>query len=133
MFGEEQREESEESNPRDYTGLIIAALLSPIYLIFMSLGREDVGFALCIVSGVIIVAMKFRWELRGHVWFWVISVLALVINVPVALAFRAPKGVPTLAYALPFGFLEYGLVWGALGLADKLFSESSKKDKDPEQ
>jgi hypothetical protein len=36
--------------------------------------------------------------------------------------------VPTIAYSLPMGIVDFLLIMGAIGLAEKLFSKGSSSD-----
>lgn len=61
---------TEETKPADYTGLKILAIVLPVFLVFIFLGDADMGLTVTIVLGLIIFAIKLRWNLRRHVWFW---------------------------------------------------------------
>ncbi|MGC2831164.1 MAG: hypothetical protein WB627_12390 [Candidatus Acidiferrum sp.] len=116
----------EEKEPTDYTGLIFAAILAPVFLLFIYLGKPDMGLAVFLVLGMIMFAIKIRWNLRKNVWFWATIVLILALHIPLLLIVRWPQGkVPTIAYAMPFGIADFFIILGALGLAEKLFSKDS--------
>lgn len=112
--------------PADYTGLKIGALLAPVLLLFIYLGKADMGLAVFIVLGVMMFAIKVRWNLRKHVWFWATIVFILALHVPLFLIVRWPQGpLPTLFYTLPIGVADFLIISGALGLAEKLLSKDS--------
>lgn len=113
-----------EKEPTDYTGLVIVAMLVPVFVLFVYLGNADLGLTAMIVSGMIMCAIKIRWNLRKHVWFWATITLILALHVPLFFIIRWPQGkVPTIAYTLPLGFADFFIILGALGLAEKLFSK----------
>jgi hypothetical protein len=115
-----------EKEPTDYTGLIIAACLAPVLVLFLYFGKVDLGLTVDIVLGMIMLAIKIRWNLRKHVWFWATIILILALHVPLFFIVRWPFGkIPTLAYTMPFGFADFLVILGALGLAEKLFSKDS--------
>ena len=118
--------------PTDYTGLKIGAILAPVLLLFIYLGKADMGLAVFIVLGVMMVAIKIRWNLRKHVWFWGVIVFILAVHVPLFVLVRWPKGnLPTIVYTLPIGIADFLIVLGAVGLAEKLFSnDSSSNDEE---
>jgi len=121
MFEPDPRE-AKELTP--YTGLKIGAILLPMLLLFIYLGKADMGLAVFIVLGVIAVAIKIRWNLRKHVWFWAIIAVILALHVPLVFMVRWPQGnVPTLFYTLPFGLIDFLIISGALRLAEKLLSK----------
>ena len=115
----------------DYTGLKIGAILLPVFFLFVYWGKADMGLAVLIVLGVKIGAIKIRWDLRKHVWFWAIIAVILALHVPLLFMIRWPQGnVPTLFYTLPFGLIDFLIISGILELAEKLLSrDSSPKDE----
>jgi len=107
-----ERDPREAKALTDYTGLKIGAILVPMLLLFIYLGKADMGLAVFIVLGVMVVAIKIRWNLRRHFWFWAIIAVILALHVPLVFVVRWPQGhVPTLFYTFPF--------------AEKLFAKSS--------
>jgi len=115
--------------PTDYTGLKIVAILAPVFLLFVLLGNADMGLTACIALGMIMLAIKIRWNLRKHVWFWGVIVFILAVHVPLFVLLRWPKGnFPTIVYTLPIGIADFLIVLGAVGLAEKLFSKDSSSN-----
>jgi hypothetical protein len=127
-----ERDPREAKKLTDYTGLKIGAILVPMLLLFIYLGKADMGLAVFIVLGVMMVAIKIRWNLRKHVWFWAIIVFILALHVPLFFIVRWPQGnLPTLFYTLPFGLIDFLIISKALGLAEGFFSRgfSSKGER----
>ena len=113
----------------DYTGLKIGAILLPMLLLFAYFGKEDMGLAVVIVLGAMMVAIKIRWNLRRHTWFWAIISVILALHVPLVFKVRWPQGsAPTLFYTLPFGFIDFLIISEGLRLAEKLFSKNSSSN-----
>lgn len=128
-----ERDPREAKALTDYTGLKIGAILLPMLLLFIYLGKADMGLAVFIVLGVGIVAIKISWNLRKHIWFWAIIAIILALHVPLVFIVRWPQGsVPTLFYTLPFGLVDFLIISGALKLAEKLFSNSSSSSDETE-
>lgn len=109
--------------PLDYTGVKIGAALLPVFAVFAFLGHADMGLTVCIVLGMVMLAIKIRWGLRKHVWFWAIIVFILALHVPLFLIVRWPQGsTPTLFYTLPLGIMDFLVISGALWVAENLLS-----------
>ena len=72
----------------DYSGVIIGALLLPVLLFFIYLGKQDMGLSVCIVLGIIMLAIRIRWDLRKRLWFRAIIVLMLLLHVPLFIVVR---------------------------------------------
>jgi 4-amino-4-deoxy-L-arabinose transferase-like glycosyltransferase len=108
----------------DYTGLKIVGILAPVFLLITFLGNADMGLAACIVLGMVLLAIKIRWQLRKRVWFWAIIGFILALHVPLILTVRWPQGnVPTLFYTMPLGIADFLIISGALSLAERFFSK----------
>jgi hypothetical protein len=111
----------------DYTGLKIGAILAPVELVFIYLGKADMGLTVFIVLAAITLAIKLRWNSRKHGWFWAIIIFLLALHVPLFFVpVRWSHGkVPTLFYAMPFAIADFAIISGALGLGEKLLSKDS--------
>jgi len=84
------------------------------------------GLAADVVLVGIVFAIKLRWALRKHVWFWATIVLVLALHVPLVLIARWPHGsTPTIVYGMPIGIADSLVILGALRLAENLFSGAS--------
>jgi hypothetical protein len=119
-------DEPKQKEPVDYTGLKIVAILAPVFFLITFLANADVGLAACIVLGMIILAVKIRWNLSKHVWFWGTIILILALHVPLLFLVRWPQGnVPTLFYTMPIGIADFFIILGAVGLAERLFLKDS--------
>jgi hypothetical protein len=117
--------------PVDYTGLKIGALVAPVFFLITFLYNADAGLAACIVVGVILFAIKLRWHLRKHVWFWAIIAVILALHVPLIFMVRWPQGhAPTLFYTMPLGIADFLIISGALRLAENLLSKDSSSSSE---
>ena len=133
MFDYEQQPPTAEKERTDYTGLKILAVLAPVFLLFVYLGKADMGLTVCITLGIIAVAIKIRWKLRKYVWFWATIILILALHIPLFYLVRWPQGnFPTIAYTLPIGIADFFIILGAVGLAEKVFAKGSSSDDEEE-
>lgn len=107
----------------DYSGLKIGAILAPVLLLFIYFGKADMGLAVFIVLTAMVFAIKSRWNLRKYVWFWATIVFIFFLHVPLFFLVRWPQGsVPTIFYTMPLGIADFLIIWGVLGLAERLLS-----------
>ncbi len=123
-------ESPKEKEPVDYTGLKLAALVAPVFILVTFLYNAEAGLAAYIVVGVMVFAIKLRWHLRKHVWFWAIIALILAIHVPLVFMVQWPKNAPTIFYAMPIGIADFLIISGALRLAENLFSKDSSSSSE---
>lgn len=117
----------------DYTGLKIVAILAPVFFLITFLANADMALAACIVLGMIMLAVKIRWNLRRHLWFWATVIFILVLHVPLVFMVQWPQGKgPTLIYTMPIGILDFLIILGAVGLAERVFSKKSSSNDENE-
>lgn len=111
-----------QKKPTDYTGLIIVVLLLPVYLAFYFLGQEELGRSVSLVLGMVMLAIKVRWDLRKRVWFWAVILFVLLLHVPLLLLFRWPQGfhgwLPAIG-TLPIGLADVLIILGAVQFVEK--------------
>jgi len=123
MFDYESPKDKEAVDP---TGLIIGVILAPVFLLFIWLGKAEMGLKVFIVLGMAIFAIKLHWDSRKHFWFWAIIAIILALHVPLVFMVRLPQGnVPARSYVIPAGIADFVIIWGALDLAEKLFAKNS--------
>lgn len=111
----------------DYTGVIIAAILFPVYLLFYLLNKEEMGRSVFIVLGMTMLAIRVRWDLRKHWWFWGVIVFVLALHVPLLFLFRWPEGahgwLPAMG-TLPIGVADFLIVYGVVRFVEKFLAKS---------
>jgi hypothetical protein len=126
-------ETPKEQKPTDWSGTIIGAMLLPVLFFFIYIGKAELGFTACIVLAMFLIAVRLRWKLRKHVWFWATIVLILALHVPLLFIVRWPEtNVPTIVYSMPLATVEFLLMMGAISLAKKVFSMGSSPDEEDE-
>lgn len=132
MFDYEKPPAEEDQTP-DYTGTKIGIGLVPVFLLFIWLGKAEMGFTAFLALGAILLAIKIRWRLRKHIWFWAIIAIVLALHIPVFFLVHWPESkTPTIAYALPFSIADFFLVASALSIAERLFSRGSRSEDEEE-
>lgn len=109
------------NEPRtDYTGLIVGVTLLPLLIAFIYLGEEDRGRSLCVCLAAVVIAIRIRWDLKRHWWFWGIGVGTLAASLPAILVVKWPKGWTPGIAALPVAAAEFLLTLGAIRLAERM-------------
>jgi len=130
MLLEQTKEEKKKRT--DYTGVIIGAILLPVLLLFIHLGKQDMGRSVCIVLGMTMLAVSIRWDLRMHLWFWAAVILVLVLHVPLFFIVHWPHGLngwlPAIA-SLPIGVADCLIILGAVRFLEKLIMKSPPPEK----
>jgi hypothetical protein len=111
--------EQDQKRKVDYTGLIIAAILAPILILFIELGKGELGRAACVDLGSILFAMKIRWDLRMRFWYWAIVLVLISLHIPLLLLVHWPEGWVPAIVSLPFAVVDCLIVLGSLRLVEK--------------
>lgn len=111
--------ENMEKKRADYTGLIIAAILIPVYLLFIYIGKEELGWIVSVLLGVIMLAVRVRWDLRRHAWFWATIALVSVLHVPLLFLVGLPPAVFHWVVMLPIAVADCLVTVGIIGLVEK--------------
>lgn len=109
----------------DYTGVMIGAILVPVILLFIHLGRENLGRSVCVSLAGIMVAIRIRWDLRRHDWFWGIVVTLLALHVPLFFLVQWPHGwIPAIAM-LPIALGDCLVFLGAVRLVERFIQRAT--------
>jgi hypothetical protein len=106
-------------------------LTFPLFLLFNHFGEPANGRAAWFSAGMILIAVKVRWELRKHVWFW--TTLAVIVALHVPLILFVPwtgKWVPAFVI-LPFCFIDIIVILALIHLVEKQMKPSQSPD-DPD-
>jgi len=111
--------ENQKKSSTDFTGLVILAMVAPLYIFFAYIGKQEMGRAACVCLGMVLLAIRIRWELRGQIWFWGVIVFLLILHVPLILFVPWPsRWIPAIGI-LPIGVLDCLIFLGAIWLVEK--------------
>ena len=132
MFDELNNDEQkpQEQKRTDYTSVIIFAITLPVLIFFSHIGKEDMGLNIGICLFVNLLAIKIRWKLRTHIWFWAVIVLVLALHVPVILMVRWPHEWVSKMTLLPIGLADLLITLGAVGLVEKFIAKAPPPDEE---
>ena len=120
-MGEMQENKSRSKVTR--TAALLAMLLaSPVFLFFIYLHKVEEGIGAWICAGIVVVSIIVRWDLRSSVWFWVAISIGALLQVPFVLFVPWTNRYMSFVSFLPFGLLDYALVYGCIKLAEKVAS-----------
>jgi hypothetical protein len=100
-----------------YVALLFAL---PVLLIFVYLGKWQMGIGAWICAGLVLIVVRSHWDLRGSFWFWLSIGVALLLQVPIILLIPwGNRGLSGISL-LPVAVVDYGLVYGCVKLAEKM-------------
>src|ERR1035438_8195495 len=94
---------------------IYVAAIHVIYL-----GDPGRGRAAWLSAGAIAVAVRFLWDLRERVWFWVTIAIIVLLHVPLILLIPWPSEQLSYVALLPVGFLDFAFAYGIIRLIENM-------------
>ena len=115
----------------DWFGTILGVAMSPIFFFFASVGKPDFGLTAYIITGVFVFAVRTRWALRRHAWFWVMVACLALLHIRLLFALQWPHGnFPAIVYTVPIGIADFLVILGAIDLGKRLFLRDTGQEVD---
>src|SRR5512138_899690 len=97
----------------------------PLILLFYYFGKPALALPTLGSAGIVTMAIAMRWQLRRHVWFWLIICIFAAIHVTLILVVPwTTEWVPAVVIT-PIGVADLYLMLAILSVARK-FAEASK-------
>src|SRR5260370_36531722 len=91
-----------------------------VLLLFIYLGKWETGIGAWICTGLVLLIIRIRWDLRKHVWSWIAIVFAAFLQVPFVLIVPWNNRNLTGISLLPIGVLDYAIMYGLIKLIEKI-------------
>lgn len=99
--------------------ITVVVLTSPLFFLFDSFGKPGNGRAAWFSAMAILIAMKVRWELRKHIWFWLTIFCIVLAHVPLVLFVPwTSRWIPAVGI-LPIVVVDIAIIFGCLRLVEK--------------
>ncbi len=122
----EKREQEEPQDEQNYRGLVVLLLLLPLIIFPFFTGRTELIIGVSGSAAMSCIAIVMCWDLRKHVWFWIVVVLLQAIYIALAYFAHWPKVTMTKFTLLPFGVMYYCLTVGVARAIAKIKTKSRK-------
>ena len=114
MAGKKLMPDTDEQTGTDYSAVAILILLLPVFLLFRHFGRIDLALPACIYLGMILVAIRIRWDLRKHLWFWCTVIIVLLLQTLAIILIPFPHITVTRITILPIGLADFLIILGVI-------------------
>ena len=79
--------------------------------------------AATISAYIVAIAIRYFWDLRKHVWFWVTVTFIVCFHVALLLLIPWPDKDYRGVQLLPIGALDFGIIYGIIRLAEHVFEK----------
>lgn len=105
------------------SGLLFTVCISPFLILLSYLGKPELMYPVIGASAAIALAIRGRWELRSHWWFWItaIAIVGLHVSLILVIPWKAgwiPAPITTLA-----GIVDLVILFGIFGIVEKLMKK----------
>jgi hypothetical protein len=118
-------QENQSQNKVTRTAALLAMLFSsPVFLFFIYLHKVEEGIGVWICAGIVAVSIIVRWDLRKSAWFWVAILIGALLQLPFVVFVPWSNRYMSFVSFLPFGLLDYAMVYGCIKLAEKMMKRS---------
>jgi hypothetical protein len=120
-----RNEDGDQQDQTSYRGLVVLLLMLPLIIFPFFTDRTELIIGVSMSASVNCVAIIMCWDLRKHVWFWIVVVVMQSLYISLAYLAHWPKVTMTKLTLLPFGVMYYGLTVGVARAIAKIARESS--------
>ncbi|MGC2511429.1 MAG: hypothetical protein WA430_12740 [Acidobacteriaceae bacterium] len=124
---DEQREKEERSR---MAAFYIGIALLPLIFLFDHFGRIDLGLNLFLCLGMNAIVIRIRSELKKYVWFWVVMVLIVAVELPIVFTVKWPRQWVPAVSLLPIGLAACLVALGVIKLVENVMVKDPPSDKD---
>lgn len=122
--GEREREDQQDDKiDRGLATIILVAL--PIIIFPFFTGDEQLLIGVSMSTAVNRVAIAKCWELKMHVWFWIVILFIMAFNISTATLVHWPRITMTRLILLPMGVAYYVLTIGIVRLVERILMKTS--------
>ena len=80
--------------------------------------------AAAISAYIIAIAVRYFWDLRKRIWFWVTVALITCLHVALVLLVAWPDKDYRGVQLLPIGVLDFGVIYGIIRLIENVFEKT---------
>ena len=129
-MGENGPKRSFESISNEWVLLAGVICMVPVYFLVSHFTDDGKALVASVSAVMIVLATRYFWDLRKHVWFWV--TIAFIVFLHVLLVLFLPPPAKQWNYVhwnwvqmSPFGLLDLAIVYGVIRLVENVAKRSS--------
>ncbi len=107
-------------------GVIAGTIL--IGLLFLRFGRFDLARPAILSLGMIVFAIRVKWELKRRVWFWITMTVIVALHIPLILFVPwTTRWIPALVVT-PICFADFVVILAIIKLLEKRLEKPTSRD-----
>ena len=100
---------------------------TPVFVLFVYLGGVGKGLAAYLAFSIIAVAVRYFWDLKNRIWFWVTIALVAIAHLSLIIFVSSPERDYNKIQLLPICLLDFGIVWGIIKLAENALGKKQER------
>jgi len=116
-----------------FTLQVVLPCIVVVFAACALLGQQEIGVGAAMAVGILMMVIKFTWQLRGHRWYWVAITVSALLQIPVIFHAQLSHQAITGKGFLLFGYVDFFAVWGCIVLAKKLMGRSDEDNAPSEE
>ncbi len=128
-MGENAPKRSFDSISKEWA-LVVGISLGPLYFLVAHFANDEKAMAAYVSAAMIAVVVRYFWDLREHIWFW--AAITFIVFLYILLIVFLPPPATQWNYVhwnyvqmLPFGLLDFAIVYGVIRLVENVAKRSS--------
>lgn len=130
-MGENVPKRSFDSISRDWVLLAAVASVVPVYLIVSHFGDDDRALVASCSAGMIVLVVRYFWDLKNRVWFWIVITFITFFHVLLVLFLPPPAKHWNYVHwnyvqMGPFALLDFAIAYGVIRLVESVIRKSSE-------
>jgi len=106
--------------PEGKFALLLILCEFAVFVLFLVFGQPKIGLGTCICVAVFLIALRATWVLHDHRWYWGAVAIAVALQAPFVLYVPWTNHAYRGTALLPFGFVDFLVVWGCIKLTEKV-------------
>ena len=103
-------------------GLVIGVIIGPVLILLSAYGRPDLNYPVLGALVAILFAIRGRWELRIHWWFWVTVIAIVGLHVALILFLPWKSGWIPAPITMLACLVDLAILFGIFALVEKLMT-----------
>ena len=114
----------------DYLVMVAFVLMLFIMFFCRHIGRTDLGLPIGLYLGMVMAAIRIRWDLRAHFWFWATIGVVFLLHFPLLFIVRLPNMQLNRVTLFPIGIADALIILGAVHLVERYIAKAGHSEEE---
>lgn len=128
-MGETAPKRSFASINKQWALLMVGVCVAPVYFLVAHFADGGRAFVASCSAGMIAVTVRYFWDLRRRIWFWITMTVIGFLHVLLVVFLPSPAKQWNYVHwnyvqMLPFGLLDFGIAYAIIRLVESVVRKS---------